>query len=282
MKKNSLGRGLESLIPKNETKASVGEIDMALIYANTNQPRKRFDQDTMDELVSSVREKGVIQPIVLTKTDEGYMIIAGERRFRAAGLAGLKKIPAIVKNVDNEAERLELALIENVQRQDLNSYDLSMAYKNLMENYGYTQEEVAKVIGKSRSAVANTLRLLNLPPKAMEALKEELITEGHARALLSLEDEKKVIPLLKKVIEGCLSVRETERLAAKYKKDDKTEKTPKSPEADVFLMSLKNELEEFFKTRITLKAGKKGGTIEIKYGSDDELDRIIKTIRGEE
>jgi ParB family chromosome partitioning protein len=281
MKKNVLGRGLESLIPKNETKAPVGEIDLAFIYANVNQPRTRFEQEPLDELVASVREKGVIQPIVLTKTDEGYLIIAGERRFRAAGLAGLKKIPAIVRNVDSEAERLELALIENVQRQDLGAYELAAAYKNLMEQHGYTQEEVAKVIGKSRSAVANTLRLLNLPPKALEAMKEDLITEGHARALLGLEDDKKIISALKKVIEGALSVRETERLVAKLKKEP-TQKAEQQPEADVFLMGLKDELEEFFKTRITLKTAKNGGTIEIKYSSDDELDRIIKRIRGEE
>ena len=246
-----------------------------------NQPRTKFEQEPLDELVASIKEKGVIQPIVLTKTDEGYMIIAGERRFRAAGLAGLKKIPAVVRNVDSEAERLELALIENVQRQDLGAFELAVAYKNLMEQHGYTQEEVAKVIGKSRSAVANTLRLLNLPAKALDALKEDLISEGHARALLGLEDDKKCISALKKVIENSLSVRETEKLVAKMKKEP-SEKQGKNPEADVFLMGLKDELEEFFKTKISLKASSKGGTIEIKYSSDDELDRIIKRIRGEE
>lgn len=281
MKKNVLGRGLESLIPKNEAKAPVSEIDLALIYANAKQPRTRFDQQPLDELVASVKEKGVIQPIVLTKTDEGYMIIAGERRFRAAGLAGLRRIPAIVRNVESEAERLELALIENVQRQDLGAYELAAAYKNLVNEHGYTQEEVSKVIGKSRSAVANTLRLLNLPPKAVEALKEELITEGHARALLSIEDEKKIITALKKVIEGCLSVRETERLAAKLNRSE-TEKTEKPESKNVFLEGLQDELEEFFRTKIVFKTSKKGGTIEIKYGSDTELDRIIKRIRGEE
>jgi ParB family chromosome partitioning protein len=280
MKKNVLGRGLESLIPKNEAKLPVGEIDLALIYPNAKQPRTRFEQQPLEDLVASIKEKGVIQPIVLTKTDEGYMIIAGERRYRAAGLAGLKKIPAVVRSVDSESERLELALIENVQRHDLGAYELAAAYKNLIDEHKYTQEEVSKVIGKSRSSVANTLRLLNLPPKAVEALKEELITEGHARALLSIEDDKKVIPALKKVIEGCLSVRETEKLASKLNKGE-VEKPAKNEIKNVFIESLQNELEEFFSTKIVLKTSKKGGSIEIKYNSDNELDRIIKRIRGE-
>lgn len=281
MKKNVLGRGLESLIPKNENKAPVGEIELALIYANINQPRTRFEQEPLEELVASIKEKGVLQPIILTKTDEGYMIIAGERRFRAAGLAGLKKIPAIIRNVESEAERLELALIENIQRQDLGAFELAVAYKNLMDQHSYTQEEVAKVIGKSRSAVANTLRLLNLPEKAIEAMRKELITEGHARALLSLEDEKKCLIALKKTIEKALSVRETEKLVAKMKKEPANPKEV-TQNADIFLMGLKDELEEFFKTKIILKTAKKGGTIEIKYSSELELDRIIKKIRGEE
>ncbi|WP_022852240.1 ParB/RepB/Spo0J family partition protein [Limisalsivibrio acetivorans] len=286
MKKKPLGRGLESLIPKNEKpeepKGNVTELELAMVVPNEQQPRTRFDDEPLDELVHSIKEKGVIQPIIVTKTDEGYMIIAGERRWRASGLAGLKTIPAVVKDISTEVERLELALIENIQRQDLNAYDLATAYKNLMDKHGYRQEDVARVIGKSRSAVANTLRLINLPGKALEALREELISEGHARALLSVEDEKECIGILKKIIENGLSVRETERLAAKAGKETSESENKREEKEDVFLLGLRDEMEEFFKTKIVMRPKKNGGTIEIKYTSDEELDRIIKTIRGEE
>lgn len=280
MKKSPLGKGLESLIPPKveKSRSMVHEIDITSISPNLNQPRKVFDEEALAELTESIRKNGIIQPIVLTGgAEEGYTIIAGERRWRAAGLAGLKKVPAVVRELNRESEHMELALIENIQREDLGALELARAYKNLMDTHGYRQEDVSDVVGKSRSAVANTIRLLGLPQRVLEALEQKQITEGHARCLIGLTDEKAVAILIK-IIENGLSVRETEKLASKKEQPPKAE-----PEKDenVFLMSLKSEMEEFFKTKIDIRPKKDGGTIEIKYSSNDELDRIIKTIRGE-
>lgn len=278
MKKNTLGKGLESLIPTgNKPRSMVNEIDITDIYPNHDQPRKIFDEEALAELTESIRRNGIIQPIVLAKSEDGYTIIAGERRWRAAGLAGLKKVPAVVREITRESEQMELALIENIQREDLGALELAHAYKNLMDTHGYRQEDVADVVGKSRSAVANTIRLLGLPERVIEALEQKKITEGHARCLIGL-DEQKCLEILIAVIEKNLSVRETEKLASKK---EKTETEKKEADENVFILSLKSEMEEFFKTRIDIKPKKDGGTIEIKYSSDDELDRIIRTIRGE-
>jgi ParB family chromosome partitioning protein len=278
MKKNSLGKGLESLIPTGpKPKGMVSEIDIADIFPNLDQPRKVFDEEALAELTESIRRNGIIQPIVLCKKEEGYAIIAGERRWRAAGLAGLKKVPAVVRELTRQSEQMELALIENVQREDLGALELARAYKNLMDTHGYRQEDVADVVGKSRSAVANTIRLLGLPQRVIEALEQKLITEGHARCLIGLPDQK-CVEILVKIIENNLSVRETEKLASKK---ETPPKEIKEKDENVFLLSLKSEMEEFFKTKIDIKPKKDGGTIEIKYSNDDELDRIIKTIRGE-
>lgn len=278
MKKNTLGKGLESLIPTGiKPKGMVSEIDITDISPNLDQPRKIFDEEALAELTESIRRNGIIQPIVLAKAEEGYIIIAGERRWRAAGLAGLKRVPAVVRELTRESEQMELALIENIQREDLGALELAHAYKNLMDTHGYRQEDVADVVGKSRSAVANTIRLLGLPKKVIEALEQKLITEGHARCLIGL-DERRILEILAAVIEKGLSVRETEKLASKKEKPEKEEKDGSE---NVFILSLKSEMEEFFKTKIDIKPKKDGGTIEIKYSSDDELDRIIRTIRGE-
>ncbi|MGE4318345.1 MAG: ParB/RepB/Spo0J family partition protein [Deferribacterales bacterium] len=279
MKKNSLGKGLESLIPPRADRSGkmVSEIDIAEIMPNPDQPRKVFDEEALAELTESVRRNGIIQPIVLAKGEDAYIIIAGERRWRAAGLAGLKKVPAVVREITRDSEQMELALIENIQREDLGALELARAYKNLMDTHGYRQEDVADVVGKSRSAVANTIRLLGLPQRVLEALEQKLISEGHARCLVGLPDHK-IIEILAKIIENGLSVRETEKLASKK---EKPEKEKKKEDENIFLMSLKGEMEEFFKTKIEIKRRKDGGTIEIKYSSDDELDRIIRTIRGE-
>ncbi|MGE4266974.1 MAG: ParB/RepB/Spo0J family partition protein [Deferribacterales bacterium] len=278
MKKTSLGKGLESLIPKaDKPRAMVSEIDITDIYPNPDQPRKVFDEAALAELTESIRRNGIIQPIVLANTEEGYVIIAGERRWRAAGLAGLRRVPAVVREITRESEQMELALIENIQREDLGALELARAYKNLMDTHGYRQEDVSDVVGKSRSAVANTIRLLGLPARVIEALELKQITEGHARCLIGL-DEKKAVEILIKIIENNLSVREVEKLASKKEKPE-PEKVEKNE--NVFLLSLKSEMEEFFKTQVEIKSRKDGGTIEIKYTNNDELDRIIKTIRGE-
>lgn len=283
MRKNPLGRGLETLIPKNDTainkKNSVVELDITDIVPNQEQPRKVFDADKLNELAESIKSRGLVQPIIVTKTGDKYTIIAGERRWRASGLAGLKKIPAIIRDTPDQKERLELALIENIQREDLNIIELANAYKNLIEKFSYTQEELSKIVGKSRSAVANVLRLLKLPREVIEALSKNIITEGHARALLGLEENSEIIEAFKIVVNKSLSVRETENLVKRIKKGEKKDIVEKNE--DIFIHSLKRELESFFKTKVNIKKGKKGGTIEIKYNSNEELDTIINLIRGQ-
>jgi len=280
MKKSSLGKGLESLIPKAEkTRTIINEIDIADIIPNPEQPRKVFNEEALAELTDSIRKNGIIQPMVLAKGEEEgtYIIIAGERRWRAAGLAGLRRVPAVVREITKETEKLELALIENIQREDLGPLELARAYKNLMDTHEYRQEDVADVVGKSRSAVANTIRLLGLPERVIMALEQGHISEGHARALIGL-DEKKAVEILIKIIENNLSVRDVEKLVSRKERETIMKQ---EEDENIFVMSLKAEMEEFFRTKIEIKPGKKGGTIQIKYSSDDDLDRIIKTIRGE-
>jgi len=278
--RSPLGRGLESLIPKNESISKViTELDISDIQPNPEQPRKSFDQDSLNDLVESIRSKGVIQPLIVSKYNEKYIIIAGERRWRAAGLAGLKKVPVVVKDLKNDQEKLELAIIENIQRENLTPLELSKAYKSLMEKYGYTQEQVAAVVGKSRSAVANNIRLLSLPSEVIDAMEKSMITEGHARALLGLETTVEIKTALKEILQKKLNVRQTENLIKKLKNNTKEKK---ENEKSVFLQSIENELEKQLQTRVEIKTRKKGGTIEIKYSTQEELDRIINNLRGEQ
>jgi len=282
MRKNPLGRGLETLIPKDDTavnKKNPIEIDITDIIPNQDQPRKVFDSDKLNELAESIKSRGLVQPIIVTKTGDKYTIIAGERRWRASGLAGLKKIPVIIRDISDEKEQLELALIENIQREDLNPIELANAYKKLMEKFSYTQEELSKIVGKSRSAVANILRLLKLPHEVIEAISKNIITEGHARALLGLESSEKIVEAFKLVVKKNLSVRETENLVKRIKNGEN--KNISEQKEDIFIQSLKNEFESFFRAKVKIKTGKKGGTIEIKYNSNEELDTIINLIRGQ-
>ncbi|MBZ4643783.1 MAG: parB-like partition protein [Deferribacteraceae bacterium] len=281
MRKNPLGRGLESLIPKDNSvnRKSPIELDITDIVPNEKQPRRIFDSEKLNELADSIKSKGLIQPIVVTKHEDKYLIIAGERRWRACGLAGLKKIPVIIKDINDEKERLELALIENIQREDLNPIEVANAYKSLMEKFSYTQEELSKIVGKSRSAVANILRLLKLPHEITEALSKNIISEGHARALLGLDDHLKVMEAFNTVVKKKLSVRETENLVKRIKTSPV--KKMENSGADIFVESIKKEFESFFKTKVNIRTGKKGGTIEIKYSSNEELDTIINHLRGQ-
>jgi ParB family chromosome partitioning protein len=281
-KKNRLGRGLESLIPKEDSNKVITEVDITDIIPNKDQPRKKFEKEKLEELVESIKSKGVIQPIIVSKEGRNYIIIAGERRWRAAGLAGLHKIPVVVKEKLSEKERLELAIIENIQREDLNPIELAKAYRNLINRYNYTQETLSKIMGKSRSSVANTIRLLNLPEQVLEAVETNLISEGHARTLVVLENRIDVLTILKKIIDNKLSVRETEKLVSKIKDIPKTRDTVEIEEkGDIFNKKLQEELESIFKTKVLIKQKKKGGKIEIKYSSEEELNRIITALRGE-
>lgn len=280
IKKNPLGRGLESLIPKSSESKNVSEIDITDIVPNKDQPRRSFDDEKLIELAESIKQKGVIQPLLVTQINGKYQIIAGERRWRAAGMAGLKKVPAIVKHIDNENEKLELAIIENIQREDLNPVELARAYKSLIDKYNYTQEQLSNIVSKSRATITNSLRLLTLNEKILEALYQNLISEGHARTLIGLETPV-ALTILQQIITQNLSVRETEKLVKKFKNKSDIESKESKKDEDIFIKSIKNEIEEIFKTEIRIKHSGKGGKIELIYKSNEDLNRIISIIRGE-
>lgn len=277
IKKNPLGRGLETLIPKTVDSKNITEIDILDIIPNTDQPRSKFDDEKLLELADSIKQKGVIQPIIVTYCNGKYQLIAGERRWRAAGIVGLKKIPAIIKDIGNENEKLELAIIENIQREDLNPVELAKAYRALMEKYSYTQEQLSSIVSKNRSTITNTLRLLNLDDKILDALSQNLITEGHARALIGV-DRLDALELVQKIIKSNLTVRDTEKLVQKLKRSPGNKK---NTEHNPFIISLKNEIEEILKTEINIKPSRKGGKIELIYKNDEDLHRIISFLRGE-
>lgn len=287
--KKPLGRGLDSLIPRSSEEAQAKhsgvvtsnffELGLSEIVPNDNQPRRVFDKELLEELAESIKLKGVIQPIIVTKLDNGkYMIIEGERRWRASGIAGRQSIPVVVRNTDTAKERLELALITNAQREDLNPVELAVAYKKLMDEHSYKHEDLGVIVGKSRSAVTNRLRLLNLPKEVLDLIEKKEISEGHARALLSLEDKSEIIRIANLIKDKNLSVRDVENMIkSRSKPSEKKEK-----KQDANLLELTREMEVFFKSKVDIKPSKKGGVINIKYNSDDELDTIIKKIRGEQ
>ncbi|MBI2633360.1 MAG: ParB/RepB/Spo0J family partition protein [Parcubacteria group bacterium] len=277
-----LGRGLEALIPRaNKTihsslsssssdEKDVSSIAITKIIPNKHQPRKNFNHLELEELIKSIKIHGVIEPIVVRRDGELYEIIAGERRFRAAQMAGIAKIPAIIRENVEDREKLELALVENIQRKDLNPIERARAYTYLMENFTITQDDLAERIGKSRSSVANTLRILNLPQEIITALEEERLSEGHAKTLLSLSDKRQQLKLFKKIVALGLSVRATESFVHKIKKI-----VPQSNEA---MTKLLNRLEEFFSTKVALKGTQRVGKIVIHYYSEEELKEILKKI----
>ena len=275
-KKGGLGRGLVSLMDENAVDAG-GAVTVNIndIEPNRDQPRKDFDEQALSELADSIAQHGLIQPIVVNPNIDGtYSIVAGERRWRASRLAGLTEVPVIIKNADGQA-LMEIALIENLQREDLNAVEEALGYRSLIEGYGLTQDEVAKKMGKSRSAVTNALRLLNLNEAELEALRRGTISAGHARALLSCDDGELREKMLLAAAEGA-SVRELERMAPKKPKSDKkTEKKPNSTFYSEVELSLKNELGR--KVNITSK-GKGKGTITIEFFSDEELSDFARRL----
>lgn len=288
IKKNPLGRGLESLIPRNEdakaTSAQAGndrlvEIDITDIEPNDLQPRYDFDQEALAALTNSVKSKGVLQPVVVVRKAGRYMLVSGERRWRASGLAGLKKIPAVIIEDSGENERLELALIENTQRDDLKPLELAKAYQDLMQRCGYRQEDIARIAGRSRPAVANTLRLLDLPAPVVAALEKKDITEGHARVFLTLPAEY-INTLLNAVISKSMSVRQAEAMAKRLQEPGR--EPAEKAETDPDVKAVVKEIEDFFGSKVALKQkGKSGGVIEIRYESDEDLDKIVNKLRGE-
>lgn len=284
-KKNSLGRGLGALIEEAEpevaqVKTITGgtEIDISLVEANPFQPRTVFDQEALDELASSIKEMGVIQPITLREMENGrYQLITGERRFRAARMAGLNTIPAYIRTA-NDQGMLEMALVENIQREDLNAVDIAISYQRLVEECNLTQEDLSLRVGKKRATVSNYLRLLKLPAEIQVGLRDNRISMGHARSLVAIEDPHDQLKLFYQVIEKDLSVRKAEELARKLEQDliKKNREQPKNQDAPQPYEALKNQLAEFFNANISLQRSSNGkGKIVIPFRSDDELERII-------
>lgn len=280
--RRALGKGIRAIIPEKTQAALAAEsrpIPIEEIRPNPFQPRvtKESENDQRFlELVASIKEKGVLQPVVLRRRRDGYELVMGERRWRAAKAAGLTTIPAVIRTVDDR-EMLEMALIENVQRADLNPVDEALAYKTLAEQFSLTHEEIARRVGKDRSTITNALRLLTLPFKVRDALAAGTLSPGHARALLSLPSRRQQVELCEKAINEGLSVRELERLCGERKGKPRT--TP-VPEKDVHIRELEDALQEFFGTRVTIvPAGKTPGRVVIEFFSPEDLDRIYKLIK---
>ncbi len=282
MAKKALGKGLGALFENEETveKTGIQEIKLIDIEPNKSQPRKYFDEEKLQVLCDSIRMHGVIQPIVVRKLETGfYQIIAGERRWRASRLAGLKKIPAVIKDYSNK-EVMELALIENLQREDLNPIEESEGYKNLIEEFNLTQEEISVRVGKSRSAIANALRLLNLSDNIKELLVQDNISAGHARSLLSLESIELQNEVALKIINEQFSVRQTERYVKELlanKGKDKTLK--KNQQKNQHYMDIENRLSETFGTKVKIHTGRNKSKIEIEYYSEEELERLLRIFK---
>ena len=281
--RKALGRGLDALIPtgpRRETEGQLVHIDVGKIKASPTQPRKKFDDRALKELADSIKSEGVLQPLLL-KRDESdpdkYLLIAGERRFRAAKLAGLAKVPALIKKVD-DSESLVLSLIENIQRQDLNPIEEARAFQNMIHKFKLSQEELAVKMGKDRSTVTNTLRLLKLPEEIQTEIEKENLSAGHARAILSLDSQAKMKILFRRILNQGLSVRQAEALARKLsEEEDKKRSKPKtSAENRIYLEELERKLSRTFSARVKfVETGKNKGKIEIYYSNLEELERII-------
>ena len=278
-KKFGLGKGLGALISENEesTNESGNKLFIPLnkIKNNAEQPRKSFDNEKIAELAESIKHHGIIQPLILMKENDDYVIIAGERRWRAAKMVGLKEVPAIIMDVTDK-EVLEISLIENIQRQDLNPIEEALAYKKLIDNFKFTQEELSKRIGKSRTAITNCMRLMNLDDRVKEYIIQGVLSEGHGRALLAIDDGDLQYTIAQKVIDESLSVRELERLIKKACATEKKKKNDdKVDDNNIYYKNIEEKLQSYFGTKINLSYKKDKGKIEIEYYSEEDLQRIL-------
>lgn len=289
--KKGLGKGLDSMIPDRIEKTKTDEvitdkldvsretlIPINEIEPNKKQPRKHFDEDSLQELADSIKQHGVIQPLIVQKKDKYFEIIAGERRWRAAKLAGLKMVPVIIKNYSSQ-EIVEIALIENIQREDLNPIEEALAYQNLIKEFNLKQDEVAEKVSKSRTAITNTMRLLKLDSRVQQMLIDDMISGGHARALLAIEDEELQYQVAMRVFDGKLSVRETEKLVKKIIKEAEVvkEEIAISTENIAVYKDLEEKIKKIMGTKVSIKRkDNNNGRIEIEYYSVEELERILE------
>lgn len=281
-KKGGLGKGLDALFMDNETVDSGGVVTLRLsqIEPNRDQPRKIFSEEALNELADSIREHGVLQPLLVRPLPGGsYQLVAGERRWRASRMAGLQEVPVVIREMDEE-QAMEIALIENLQREDLNAIEEATGYKQLMERYGMTQEQVAKRVGKSRPAIANALRLLNLPPKVMDMVGEGEVSPGHARALLAFDDQDRIAEIAQKVKTGKYSVRDIERMAKNQ--DEKKEKAAKAPEEpawggkSAFLTEMEIAMSMEMGRKVRIIPNGEGGTLQIQFWGEEDLKSLAE------
>jgi ParB family chromosome partitioning protein len=282
MNRKALGKGIAALIPDFDEdlpqgKDSNGSLNLLIdeVFPNRLQPRKNFDNEKFNELERSIREHGVLQPVIVQKGVNGYELIVGERRWRASKKAGLKIIPAVIREV-TDIESLELALIENLNRQDLNPIEEADGYERLAKDFGLTQEKIAKRMGKSRESVANIMRLLKLPRQIQQDMISGRLTMGHGRALLGLKSEQEILFLRKKIVDLSLNVRETEIQVNLLKHKSEEPKRSEKANKDIFIRNLQTELERKLGTKVEIATNQKGGKVVIKYYSNDDLERIIK------
>lgn len=291
-KKTGLGKGLGALFNdsildeeeevKNELKEGeeiVHQIKLIEIEPNRNQPRRTFNEESLDELAESIKRYGVIQPIIVIKKEDYYEIVAGERRWRAAKRAGLEEIPCIVRE-DSVRKNKEIALIENIQREDLNAIEKAKGYKELIDEYALTQADLSEIIGLKSSTIANTLRLLNLDSKVMDLVVEGKISEGHARQLLYFDDPETQYEIAMEIIEKGLSVRDIERKVRSLKEIKQTKKASKKDiQNNAIIKDIEDKFQGYFGAKVSLQAGKKSGKIIIQYTSNDDLERIMELIK---
>ncbi len=292
-KKSGLGKGLDSLIPE-KTGAGAGKgktapegkdillVDINKIEPNPDQPRKNFDEDKLIELSENIKQHGIMNPLLVLEKKDYYMIIGGERRWRASKMAGLKKIPVIVKKDLTEQQVAEWALIDNIQREDINQIDQAEAYQKLLNDYNWTQDKLAEVVSKSRTAVANSLRLLKLDPRVRQMVIDEMVSAGHARALLGVTDGEKQFTLAQQIYDEKMSVRDIEKLVKKLQSQkETTEKQSKSknPQLDAVYAEQEEKMKQLFGTKVTIsRKNEKSGRIEIEYYSPEELEHLLEML----
>jgi ParB family transcriptional regulator, chromosome partitioning protein len=277
--RKALGRGLSALLgtPDLETPEALREIDIDRILPNSHQPRKNFDEDALNELADSIREHGVVQPVVVRPLDDGFFqLIAGERRWRASQRAGLYRIPAVIREAGEHAA-LEVALIENLQREDLNPIEEAQAYERLISDFGLTQEDVSRRVGKNRATIANMLRLLRLPPEVQQWLRENRLSTGHAKALLSLSDPNAILDSARKIIQGNYSVRQAEMLVSRYTANDGVKEESAAAETeDPNVKAAIHTLEQVLGTKVTVHESGGKGKLEIHFYSVEEMNRLYE------
>lgn len=277
-KKSALGKGLGALIPDmdneiiSDKNQGILEIDINKVTPNKFQPRKNFDEEKLQELSQSIKENGIIQPIIVNKSGKFYNIIAGERRWRAARIAGLKTVPVIEKDL-TEKEIMEISLIENLQREDLNPIEEALAYRRLMDEFSLTQEEISVRVGKSRPVIANSLRLLNLDKRVIQYIVEGTISEGHGRVLAGIDSFELQYEIAKRIIDDGLNVRQTEKLARSL--NDNRSKKKEKVKTDIYIKEIEDRLKTVLGTKVTINKGNKKSKIEIEYYSNEDLERIL-------